>query len=62
MEQIFGRNQTLASLFQQIVWFKDSSAGNNLIINGAQLDVEKAKIQPVVYQVQTDGLMQWNLP
>ena len=63
MEQIFGQKPNSSiSISTNGLWFKDSSAGNNLIINGAQLDVEKATIyNPVVYQVQTDGLMQWRL-
>ncbi len=63
MEAIFGQSEkSKIAISTNGLWFKDSSAGNNLIINGTSLDAEKAVIyEPVVYQIQTDGLLQWRL-
>ena len=63
MELIFGqKSQSSISISTSGLWFKDTSAGNNLIINGNQLNAENATIyQPVLYQIQEDGLLLWRL-
>lgn len=63
MENIFGRkDQSELSISTNGIWMRDVETGNNFIINGKTLQVEKAVItEPLIYQLEQDGQLSWRL-
>ena len=61
-EEIFGKTENNISISTSGLWLKDTSAGNNYIINGAQLNIEDETLSsPVIYQLQENGLLSWRM-
>ncbi|HCD63630.1 MAG TPA: hypothetical protein DEQ51_03780, partial [Alphaproteobacteria bacterium] len=63
LESIFGRkDQSELSISTNGIWMRDVEAGNNFIINGKTLQVDKAVITaPLIYQLEPNGQLSWRL-
>ena len=63
MEEIFGKkSQSELSVSTNGIWMRDVEDGNNFIINGETLQVEKLSIRsPLIYQIKRDGQLAWRI-
>ena len=63
MGEIFGNDRrSELSVSTNGIWMRDLEDGNNFIINGATLMVEKSLIRsPLIYKIKKDGLLDWRI-